>query len=68
VQELNEAAVVFITTDEARRFEPKPVTLGASYGPDVEILSGLTAGDRIVIRGAFTLKAQAVRGGAAHSH
>jgi membrane fusion protein, heavy metal efflux system len=68
VQELNQANVVFVATDEARRFEPKPITLGASYGPDVEILSGLTAGDRIVIRGAFTLKAEAVRGGAAHSH
>ena len=68
VQELNQASVVFVTTDEERRFEPKPVTLGASYGPDVEILSGLAPGDRIVVRGAFTLKAQAVRGGAAHDH
>jgi multidrug efflux pump subunit AcrA (membrane-fusion protein) len=68
VQELNQASVVFVATDEERRFEPKPVTLGASYGPDVEILSGLTAGTRIVVRGAFTLKAQAVRGGAAHDH
>lgn len=68
VQELNQANVVFFATDEERRFEPKPVTLGASYGPDVEILSGLTPGDRIVVRGAFTLKAQAVRGGAAHDH
>jgi cobalt-zinc-cadmium efflux system membrane fusion protein len=68
VQELNQATVVFVATDEARRFEAKPVTLGASYGPDVEILSGLAAGDRFVIRGAFTLKAQAVRGGAGHSH
>jgi cobalt-zinc-cadmium efflux system membrane fusion protein len=68
VQELNQASVVFVATDEERRFEPKPVTLGATYGPDVEILSGLTAGTRIVVRGAFTLKAQAVRGGAAHDH
>lgn len=68
VQELNQASVVFAATGEERRFEPKPVTLGASYGPDVEILSGLAAGDRIVVRGAFTLKAQAGRGGAAHAH
>jgi cobalt-zinc-cadmium efflux system membrane fusion protein len=68
VQELNQASVVFVATAEERRFEPKPVTLGDTYGPDVEILSGLTAGDRIVVRGAFTLKAQAVRGGAAHHH
>jgi membrane fusion protein, heavy metal efflux system len=68
VQELNQANVVFVAADEERRFEPKPVTLGDSYGPDVEILSGLAAGDRIVVRGAFRLKAQAVRGGAAHHH
>lgn len=68
VQELNQASVVFVTTGEERHFEAKPVTLGAAYGPDVEILSGLAAGDRIVVRGAFTLKAQAVRGGAAHAH
>ena len=36
--------------------------LGSSFGDQVEVLSGLTAGDRIVIKGAFTLKAQALRG------
>jgi cobalt-zinc-cadmium efflux system membrane fusion protein len=67
VQELNQATVVFVAEGE-RRFEARPITLGSTYGSDVEVLSGLEAGDRIVVRGAFTLKAQAVRGAAADPH
>lgn len=61
VQELNGASVVFVPVGE-RRFEARPVTLGATYGGAVEIVSGTKVGDRIVVRGAFTLKAQSVRG------
>jgi cobalt-zinc-cadmium efflux system membrane fusion protein len=32
----------------------------------VEILSGLTAGEKIVVDGAFLLKAQAEKGAAGH--
>lgn len=68
VQELNGATVVFVPAGD-RQFTPQPVTIGAAYGSDVEVLSGINAGDRIVVKGAFTLKAQAVRGaGADHHH
>lgn len=67
VQELNQASVVFVPTGE-RQFKAQPVTLGSSYGNDVEVLSGVKAGDRIVIQGAFTLKAQALRGAVADPH
>jgi len=67
VQELNQASVVFVPTGE-RRFKPQPVTLGSSYGNQVEVLSGVKAGDRIVVQGAFTLKAQALRGAVADPH
>jgi cobalt-zinc-cadmium efflux system membrane fusion protein len=67
VQELNQQNVVFVPTEE-RHFKAQPVTLGSSYGNEVEVLSGVKAGDRIVIQGAFTLKAQAVRGAAADPH
>ncbi|OFW29649.1 MAG: hypothetical protein A3H97_01785 [Acidobacteria bacterium RIFCSPLOWO2_02_FULL_65_29] len=67
VQELNQASVVFVPTGE-RQFTPQPVTLGSSYGSEVEILAGLEAGDRIVVQGAFTLKAQALRGAVADPH
>jgi cobalt-zinc-cadmium efflux system membrane fusion protein len=60
VQELNGQNVVFIPAGE-RQFKAQPVTLGTSYGSDVEVLSGVKAGDRIVVQGAFTLKGQATR-------
>jgi hypothetical protein len=34
----------------------------------VEVVSGVTVGDRIVVQGAFTLKAQAMRGAVADPH
>jgi cobalt-zinc-cadmium efflux system membrane fusion protein len=67
VQELNQATVVFVP-DGDRRFKPQQVTLGSSYGNDVEIVSGVKVGDRIVVQGAFTLKAQAMRGAVADPH
>jgi membrane fusion protein, heavy metal efflux system len=67
VQELNQASVVFVP-DGDRRFKPQQVILGSSYGNDVEIVSGVKVGDRIVVQGAFTLKAQAMRGAVADPH
>jgi cobalt-zinc-cadmium efflux system membrane fusion protein len=67
VQELNQASVVFVP-DGDRRFKPQPVALGSSYGKDVEVMSGINVGDRIVVQGAFTLKAQAMRGAVADPH
>ena len=67
VQELNQASVVFVPDGE-RRFKPVQVTLGSSYGNEIEVVSGVKAGDRIVVQGAFTLKAQAMRGAVADPH
>lgn len=67
VQELNQATVVFVPVGE-RQFKPQPVTLGSGYGNDIEVISGVKAGDRIVVQGAFTLKAQAMRGAVADPH
>ena len=64
VQELHQTTVVFVPGGE-NKFKAQPVTLGSSFGNQVEVLSGVKAGDRIVVQGAFTLKAQAVRGAAA---
>jgi multidrug efflux pump subunit AcrA (membrane-fusion protein) len=67
VQELNQSTVVFVPSGE-NRFKAQPVTLGSSFGNQVEVLSGVKAGDRIVLQGAFTLKAQALRGAVADPH
>jgi len=47
---------VFVETDEG--FLARPVKLGRSNDTHVEIESGLRPGQRYVVRGAFTLKAQ----------
>jgi len=47
---------VFVETDEG--FVPQPVRLGRSDDTHVEIESGLRPGQRYVVRGTFTLKAQ----------
>jgi multidrug efflux pump subunit AcrA (membrane-fusion protein) len=38
------------------RYLRKDVTIGARSGDQQEILSGITAGDLVVVSGAFTLK------------
>jgi len=60
--------VVFIETAEG--FEPSPVTVGQSDETNVEIVSGLSSGNKYATKGAFTLKAQFSKGEfeAGHSH
>ena len=40
-------------------FEPRDVSLGADFGDDVEIVSGLTAGDQVVASGQFLIDSEA---------
>jgi multidrug efflux pump subunit AcrA (membrane-fusion protein) len=37
-------------------FEKRPVTLGTSDGKSVQLLSGVKAGERVVTKGAVSLK------------
>lgn len=74
------AEAVLRRADEARivlaldedRFVPQPVRLGEHYGDRIEILSGLSAGARIVLSGQFLLDSEAdLRSGlpaATHQH
>ncbi len=70
VQTLDGETVVFIPHEGA--FETKPVLLGFSNRTQVEIQSGLVAGDEYVSLGAFALKAEIVTSGldshAGHGH
>ncbi|MEO8484355.1 MAG: efflux RND transporter periplasmic adaptor subunit [Acidobacteriota bacterium] len=61
VQELHGKTVVFTAGTEGE-YRVREVTIGQSAGDMVEVLSGLTSGERIVTAGSFTLKSQAVRG------
>ncbi|MBW1897538.1 MAG: efflux RND transporter periplasmic adaptor subunit [Deltaproteobacteria bacterium] len=70
VQTVENISSVFVVTDEGYR--PEPVTLGRSNHKSVEILSGLSVGEKYVSKGAFELKAQLVTssmsGHAGHGH
>ena len=50
-------------------YKKQEVTLGASNGKKVQILTGLKAGDRVVTKGAYQVKlASASNAIPAHSH
>jgi cobalt-zinc-cadmium efflux system membrane fusion protein len=52
-----------------QEFEMRPVGRGRDLGNDVEVVSGLKAGDTVVVEGAFLLKAEAEkRAGGADEH
>ena len=42
-------------------FEERKIKLGAESGDYVEVLSGLKSGERVVTKGSFDLRAEAVR-------
>jgi cobalt-zinc-cadmium efflux system membrane fusion protein len=61
-------AFVPMTPEE---FEMRPVGRGRDLGNDVEVVSGLKAGETVVVEGAFLLKAEAEKrrgGGDEHGH
>jgi cobalt-zinc-cadmium efflux system membrane fusion protein len=52
-----------------QEFEMRPVGRGRDLGNDVEVVSGLRAGETVVVEGAFLLKAEAEkRAGSADEH
>lgn len=56
VQDIGERRVVFVP--EGGGYAPRDVETGSERDGRVEIRRGLTAGDRVVTRGAFLLKSQ----------
>lgn len=59
---------VFIRLDE-EGYKKQEVTLGANNGAEVQILSGLKAGDEVVTRGAYQVKLSSASNAIpAHSH
>jgi cobalt-zinc-cadmium efflux system membrane fusion protein len=62
--------LAFIPTNPGE-FEMRPVGRGRDLGNDVEVVSGLKAGETVVVEGAFLLKAEAEKragGGDEHGH
>ncbi|HEX6904215.1 MAG TPA: efflux RND transporter periplasmic adaptor subunit [Thermoanaerobaculia bacterium] len=69
LQRMDDQWVVFLPGSEGR-FEVRPVERGRDLGNEVAILSGLKPGERVVVEGAFILRAEAEKkeGGAEHHH
>ena len=62
------SSFVYLQLDE-EGYKKQEVTLGASNGKEVQILTGLKAGDRVVTKGAYQVKlASASNAIPAHSH
>jgi cobalt-zinc-cadmium efflux system membrane fusion protein len=66
LQRLRDWDVVF--RNEGDVFEAQPVELGRRDGEWVEIVSGLSPGDRYAAAGSFVLKADVGKAGASHDH
>jgi cobalt-zinc-cadmium efflux system membrane fusion protein len=58
LQRVNEHWCVFIPRS-ASAFEVRTIGRGRDFGGDVEVLSGLRAGETVVVEGAFLLRAEA---------
>ena len=65
VQRVRNEWCVFLPRD-ANHFEIRRIGRGRDLGTEVEVLSGLAAGETIVVDGAFLLKAHAEKGAAGH--
>ncbi|MEI6518204.1 MAG: HlyD family secretion protein, partial [bacterium] len=61
-----EQTVVFAKVGNT--YEVKPLTLGKSDGEWVEVLEGLSPGERYVTGNAFLIKADILKSGATHDH
>jgi cobalt-zinc-cadmium efflux system membrane fusion protein len=71
LQRLEGGWVAFLPTDTRGVFERREVGRGRTIGGEVEVLSGLKAGELVVVEGAFLLKAEVEKssgGGDPHAH
>ncbi len=66
IQTLRDWSVVFGRYDNA--FEARPLKLGRSDGKMVEVLEGLTAGEKYAARNSYVIKADIGKAGASHDH
>ena len=69
IQRCDAGWCVFVPKDPGH-FEARPVGRGRELGSEIEILSGLLAGETVVVNGAFLLRAEAEKqeGGADEHH
>jgi len=61
VQDVEGKTVVFVPADEKNSFVAREVETSATASGRVPVKSGLKPGERIVVEGAFMVKAQAMK-------
>jgi len=66
IQTYRDWSVVFVQYGDF--FEVRPLELGRSDGKWVEVLSGLSEGEKYAARNSFILKAELGKAGASHDH
>ncbi|HLG22374.1 MAG TPA: efflux RND transporter periplasmic adaptor subunit [Candidatus Manganitrophaceae bacterium] len=66
IQAFRDWSVVFVRYDN--QFEVRPLELGRSDGEWVEVISGLSSGEKYAARNSFVLKADLGKSGATHDH
>lgn len=66
LQRMDEGDVVFVR--EGERYLARPVQIGRRDARRVEVLSGLKAGEQVVVEQSFLIKADIEKSGAAHEH
>lgn len=66
IQFMEEQQVVFVK--EGNSYEPRPIKVGMKGVDTVEITSGLKTGETYVSAGSFVIKADILKGTAAHEH
>lgn len=68
VQKMDDKTVVFVALDEPNTFVAREVKTGATQSGRTVITSGLKNGERVVVKGAFMVKAQAMKAELGHKH
>ena len=58
--------VVFVRVGDT--YEIRPVELGKRDAQQVDVLSGLKAGDQVVVEQSYLVKADIEKSGASHDH
>ena len=66
LQSFRDSDVVFVRVGDT--YEVRPLELGKRDATRVEVLSGLKAGDRVVIEQSYLVKADIEKSGASHDH
>ncbi len=61
VQQIDDGHVVFVPITEGE-FLARPVEVGRQYGDKIEILKGLSEGEKVVVGGSFSLKSELLKG------